>query len=81
MSHRSEGHRRDLWSAIRGYPVRHRSGLVFHTGEVKRSPPAVQKLGLECAYRPAMEPRRLFKRYLTYNSLFLYHLVRDHMRG
>jgi hypothetical protein len=22
-----------------------------------------------------MEPRRLFKRYLTYNSLFLYHTV------
>jgi len=28
-----------------------------------------------------MEPRRLFKRYFTYNSLFLYHLLRDPMRG
>jgi UDP-N-acetyl-D-mannosaminuronic acid transferase (WecB/TagA/CpsF family) len=26
-----------------------------------------------------MEPRRLFKRYLAYNSLFLYHLLRDRM--
>jgi UDP-N-acetyl-D-mannosaminuronic acid transferase (WecB/TagA/CpsF family) len=32
---------------------------------------------MEWAYRLAMEPRRLFKRYFTYNSLFLYHLICD----
>jgi N-acetylglucosaminyldiphosphoundecaprenol N-acetyl-beta-D-mannosaminyltransferase len=32
---------------------------------------------MEWAYRLAMEPRRLFKRYFTYNSLFLYHILRD----
>lgn len=57
------------------------AAFAFHAGEVKQSPPALQKLGLEWAYRLAMEPRRLFKRYFTYNSLFLYHLLRDHMRG
>jgi N-acetylglucosaminyldiphosphoundecaprenol N-acetyl-beta-D-mannosaminyltransferase len=56
------------------------AAFAFHAGEVGQSPPALQKLGLEWAYRLAMEPRRLFKRYLTYNSLFLYHLVRDHLR-
>jgi N-acetylglucosaminyldiphosphoundecaprenol N-acetyl-beta-D-mannosaminyltransferase len=53
------------------------AAFAFHAGEVKQSPPALQKLGLEWAYRLAMEPRRLFKRYFTYNSLFLYHLLRD----
>jgi len=48
---------------------------------VKQSPAIFQKTGLEWAYRLAMEPRRLFKRYLTYNSLFLFHTLRDHMRG
>ncbi len=57
------------------------AAFAFHAGEVKQSPPALQRLGLEWAYRLAMEPRRLFKRYLTYNSLFIYYLLRDRMRG
>ena len=53
------------------------AAFAFHAGEVRQAPPLVQRLGLEWAYRVAMEPRRLFKRYFTYNSLFLYHLMRD----
>jgi N-acetylglucosaminyldiphosphoundecaprenol N-acetyl-beta-D-mannosaminyltransferase len=56
------------------------AAFAFHAGEVKQSPPVLQKLGLEWAYRLAMEPRRLFKRYFTYNTLFLYHLVRGRLR-
>lgn len=56
------------------------AAFAFHAGEVRQSPPLLQKLGLEWAYRLAMEPRRLFKRYFTYNTLFLYHLLRDRMR-
>jgi len=51
------------------------AAFAFHAGEVKQSPPIFQRLGLEWAYRLAMEPRRLFKRYFTYNTLFLYHLL------
>ncbi len=57
------------------------AAFAFHAGEVKQAPAAFQKTGLEWAYRLAMEPRRLFKRYLTYNSLFLFHILRDHMRS
>ena len=57
------------------------AAFAFHAGEVRQSPPILQRLGLEWAYRIAMEPRRLFKRYFTYNSLFLYHLLRDHIRN
>lgn len=57
------------------------AAFAFHAGEVRQAPPLIQKAGLEWAYRLVMEPRRLFRRYLTYNSLFLYHLIRDHMRG
>ena len=52
------------------------AAFAFHAGEVRQAPPLVQRLGMEWAYRVAMEPRRLFKRYFTYNSLFLYHLLR-----
>lgn len=55
------------------------AAFAFHAGEVKQSPPIFQRLGLEWAYRLAMEPRRLFKRYLTYNSLFIYHLIRERL--
>ena len=57
------------------------AAFAFHAGEVKQSPPYLQKLGLEWAYRLAMEPRRLFRRYFTYNTLFLYHLLRDSLRS
>jgi N-acetylglucosaminyldiphosphoundecaprenol N-acetyl-beta-D-mannosaminyltransferase len=53
------------------------AAFAFHAGEVRQAPPVIQRLGCEWAYRLAMEPRRLFKRYFTYNSLFLYYLVRD----
>jgi N-acetylglucosaminyldiphosphoundecaprenol N-acetyl-beta-D-mannosaminyltransferase len=56
------------------------AAFAFHAGEVKQAPPLLQKLGLEWLYRLAMEPRRLFKRYLTYNSLFLFYTLRDQMR-
>lgn len=43
----------------------------FHAGAVRQSPPALQRLGLEWAFRLYCEPRRLFKRYLTTNPIFL----------
>jgi N-acetylglucosaminyldiphosphoundecaprenol N-acetyl-beta-D-mannosaminyltransferase len=53
------------------------AAFAFHAGEVRQAPPTLQKAGLEWAYRLAMEPRRLFKRYFLYNSLFLYHLLKN----
>jgi len=55
------------------------AAFAFHAGEVKQAPGFVQKLGLEWAYRLLMEPRRLFRRYFTYNSLFVYYSLRDRM--
>ncbi|MBT8036526.1 MAG: WecB/TagA/CpsF family glycosyltransferase [Verrucomicrobiae bacterium] len=46
-------------------------------GDVKQAPAWIQKYGIEWAYRLCKEPRRLFKRYFTYNSLFLYYSLRD----
>ncbi len=55
------------------------AAFAFHAGEVRQAPSILQGMGLEWAYRLAMEPRRLFKRYFTYNSLFLYHLLRERL--
>lgn len=51
------------------------AAFAFHAGEVPQAPSFIQKAGLEWAYRLLKEPRRLFKRYFKYNSLFLYYLI------
>ncbi|WAC20458.1 WecB/TagA/CpsF family glycosyltransferase [Luteolibacter sp. SL250] len=55
------------------------AAFAFHAGEVRQAPGHFQKFGLEWAYRLLMEPRRLFRRYFTYNSLFVYYFLRDRM--
>ncbi len=46
----------------------------FHSGTLKRAPIWMQKTGLEWLYRLFKEPKRLWKRYLITNSLFIFYL-------
>ena len=43
----------------------------FHAGLVPQAPSWIQESGLEWAYRLAHEPRRLWKRYVRYNPMFV----------
>lgn len=43
----------------------------FHAGTIPRAPGILGRLGLEWAFRLALEPRRLWRRYLRLNPLFL----------
>jgi N-acetylglucosaminyldiphosphoundecaprenol N-acetyl-beta-D-mannosaminyltransferase len=43
----------------------------FHTGRVRQAPRWMQGAGLEWAFRLAMEPRRLWKRYAKHNPRFV----------
>lgn len=43
----------------------------YHAGTIKRAPVWMQRSGLEWFYRLACEPRRLWKRYLVTNTLFI----------
>ena len=43
----------------------------FHAGTVRQAPGWMQARGLEWLFRLAVEPRRLWKRYLGYNPLFV----------
>jgi N-acetylglucosaminyldiphosphoundecaprenol N-acetyl-beta-D-mannosaminyltransferase len=43
----------------------------FHAGTIKRAPKWMQNAGLEWLHRLASEPRRLWKRYLVTNTLFI----------
>jgi N-acetylglucosaminyldiphosphoundecaprenol N-acetyl-beta-D-mannosaminyltransferase len=43
----------------------------FHTGRVRQAPRWIQRSGFEWLYRLCREPRRLWRRYLKNNPLFL----------
>lgn len=43
----------------------------FHTGRVPQAPRWMQRSGLEWLYRLGAEPRRLWRRYLVLNPLFI----------
>lgn len=53
------------------------AAFAFHAGEVKQAPELFQKNGMEWLFRLCMEPRRLWRRYFTYNSLFAYHYAKS----
>lgn len=49
----------------------------YHSGVIKRAPVWWQNNGLEWLYRLGSEPRRLFKRYMVTNTLFIYGFMRQ----
>ena len=50
-------------------------------GVIARAPIAAQRLGLEWAWRLLLEPRKLWRRYLTTNSEFIWLVCREFVRG
>lgn len=66
---------------------RHRLGVPFVmgiggtldviSGQVRRAPRLMQRLGLEWLYRMSQEPRRLSGRYLRTNATFAGLLLRE----
>ena len=52
----------------------------FHAGLVPQAPAWLQRHGMEWAFRLAHEPRRLWRRYLTYNPRFVAGFARQFWR-
>ena len=50
-------------------------------GKVTRAPIWMQKAGLEWFYRFLQEPKRMWKRYLVTNSLFIWYMLKEKIRG
>ena len=51
----------------------------FHAGVVERAPVWMQDCGLEWLHRLARDPRRLWRRYLTTNSRFVYEVINERL--
>lgn len=49
----------------------------YHAGTIRRAPVWMQRNGLEWLHRLCSEPRRLWKRYLVTNTIFIYYAARQ----
>ena len=50
--------------------------LDFAAGEISRAPSLIRRLRLEWAYRLALEPKRLYRRYTVEAPVFLLQVIR-----
>ena len=57
------------------------AGFDYLAGNIKHAPEWMKNASLEWLYRLWQEPRRLWKRYLVYNSLFIYFVLIDLIKG
>jgi N-acetylglucosaminyldiphosphoundecaprenol N-acetyl-beta-D-mannosaminyltransferase len=57
------------------------AGFDFLAGTKRVAPEWMQRMGLEWVFRLASEPRRLWKRYLVGNTLFVLGVLRDRQRS
>ena len=78
--------KQELWMAQhRAYlraPVMVGVGQAFDilAGRTSRAPSWMGSHGMEWLYRLTHEPRRLWKRYLLYNTIFVWHLLRENFQ-
>ena len=57
------------------------AAFAFHAGRVRQAPAWLQRLGLEWLYRLAVEPRRLWRRYVYHNPRFIVAALRQLWRA
>lgn len=78
--------KQDFWMAMnRPYvkaPVMIGVGAAFDfvAGVKKQAPVWIQRSGFEWLFRLCTEPRRLWKRYLVGNTMFIYYLIKDSIK-
>lgn len=78
--------KQELWMAARRGQVQAvmigvGAAFDYHAGTIRRAPPWMQQAGLEWLHRLLSEPRRLWRRYLVTNSLFIWGAAKQLLRG
>jgi N-acetylglucosaminyldiphosphoundecaprenol N-acetyl-beta-D-mannosaminyltransferase len=56
------------------------AGFDYHADNIKRAPTWMQHLSLEWLYRLGQDPKRLWKRYLVYNTKFIFYVFKEFLR-
>ena len=55
--------------------------LNFQVGEISRAPGWMNRIGIEWVHRLLKEPRRMWRRYLLGNPLFVWRVIRSRFGG
>lgn len=76
--------KQEIWMAehrdsVRSVMVGVGAAFGFHAGTIRRAPEWMRRLALEWLHRLLSEPRRLWRRYLVTNTLFIVAAVRQLM--
>jgi N-acetylglucosaminyldiphosphoundecaprenol N-acetyl-beta-D-mannosaminyltransferase len=77
--------KQELWmynhkDKINGLMVGVGAGFDFFAGNIRRAPAWMQKYSLEWLYRLIQDPKRLWKRYLVYNTRFIALVVKEYLK-
>jgi N-acetylglucosaminyldiphosphoundecaprenol N-acetyl-beta-D-mannosaminyltransferase len=77
--------KQEVWMAehkgrIKGVLVGVGAAFGFHAGTTKRAPMWMQRMSLEWLHRLLSEPGRLWKRYLSTNTIFVFAAIRQLIR-
>lgn len=78
--------KQELWMAaqrgrVQGVMVGVGAAFDYHAGTIRRAPLWMQRAGLEWLHRLVSEPRRLWRRYLVTNSLFIWGAAKQLLGG
>lgn len=78
--------KQEIWmynhqNEINGLMVGVGAGFDYYAKNIKRAPGWVQSLSLEWLYRLIQEPGRLWRRYLNYNTRFVYLVIKEAILG
>ncbi len=65
---------------VKGVMIGVGAAFDYHAGTIKRAPKWMQNAGLEWLHRLCSEPRRLWKRYLVTNTIFIAKAMRQLLR-
>ncbi len=68
--------KQELWMArhrgrVKAVMIGVGAAFDYHSGSLKRAPRWMQRIGLEWLHRLSSDPRRLWRRYLVTNTVFL----------
>ena len=77
--------KQELWMAahrgrIHAVMIGVGAAFDYHAGTIQRAPKWMQDAGLEWLHRLASEPRRLWRRYLVTNTLFMFGAAKQLLR-
>lgn len=78
--------KQELWMAehrgrVQAVMIGVGAAFDYHAGTLRRAPHWMRRAGLEWLHRLASEPRRLWRRYLVTNTLFVWGSIRQLVTG